>query len=127
MTGGGLRLSTRDLGKLGQLIRQRGMWQGKQVVSSGWIDEMLKVRRHAFPELKMDYGYLIWNHAFRTPCGTVNGWYMSGNGGNQVLVLDELDAVVVVTRTAYNTRGMHPQTIKLIEDDILPSLSACKH
>ena len=127
MTGGGLRLSTRDLGKLGQLIRQRGMWQGKQVVSSGWIDEMTKVRRHAFPELKMDYGYLIWNHAFKMPCGTVNGWYMSGNGGNQVLVLDELDAVVVVTRTAYNTHGMHPQTIKLIQEDILPSLSTCKH
>lgn len=40
-----------------------------------------------------------------------------------IVVLPALDAIVVITRTSYNTRGMHQQTIKLIEDEILPSLA----
>ena len=50
---------------------------------------------------------------------------MSGNGGNAIVVLPALDAVAVITRTNYNTKGMHQQTTKLIEDAILPAL-ACK-
>jgi hypothetical protein len=30
---------------------------------------------------------------------------MGGNGGNAIVTFRELDAVVVVTRTNYNTRG----------------------
>jgi hypothetical protein len=33
--------------------------------------------------------------------------------------------VVVVTRTSYNTKGMHQQTARLIEDQILPAV-ACR-
>jgi len=50
---------------------------------------------------------------------------MGGNGGNAIVMFRDLDAVVVVTRTHYNQKGMHQQTIKLIEDQILPEL-ACK-
>jgi hypothetical protein len=47
---------------------------------------------------------------------------MSGNGGNLVGVFDTLEAVVVITRTQYNTRGMHQQTKRLLDDHILPIL-----
>ncbi|MEO8706396.1 MAG: serine hydrolase, partial [Kofleriaceae bacterium] len=72
-----------------------------------------------------DYGYLYWHRMYKTPCGTASGWSMGGNGGNSIVVFAELDAVVVVTRTAYNTKGMHQATAALIEDAILPEL-ACK-
>ncbi len=35
--------------------------------------------------------------------------YMSGNGGNKVVVFPTLHASVVTTSTNYNTRGMHQQ------------------
>jgi hypothetical protein len=47
---------------------------------------------------------------------------MSGNGGNAVVMLRNLHTVVVVTRTNYNTRGMHQQTTSLLEDYVLPAL-----
>ena len=73
-----------------------------------------------------DYGYLMWGREFKTPCGTTHTWRMSGNGGNTVAVFADLDAVVVVTRTHYNSKGMHEETAKLIEDHVLPEISCGK-
>jgi hypothetical protein len=68
-------------------------------------------------------GYLFWTRSDPTPCGERMGWLMSGNGGNAVVMFPELDAVVVVTRTAYNSRGMHDQTAQRIAEQILPALA----
>jgi hypothetical protein len=46
---------------------------------------------------------------------------MSGNGGNKVAVIPDLDMVVVITSTNYNTRGMHEQTDRLLADYVLPA------
>jgi CubicO group peptidase (beta-lactamase class C family) len=124
MTGGGLRLATRDLATLAKLVRDGGKVGTKQVVSSAFVRAATTVHRPAWPD--QDYGYLFWHRVYKTSCGDQEGWFMSGNGGNAVVVLPALDAVVVVTRTAYNTRDMHPQTVKLIEDHILPTLACAK-
>ena len=47
---------------------------------------------------------------------------MTGNGGNKVVAVPTLDAVVVITSTNYNSRGMHEQTDKMLTDYILPAL-----
>ena len=47
---------------------------------------------------------------------------MQGNRGNKVAVFPELDLVVVITSTNYNTRGMHEQTDRLLTDFILASV-----
>lgn len=121
-TGGGLELSARDLGKLGWLIVERGRWGGSQIVPASWIDEMTTVRRPTF--MGMRYGYQIWARDYPTPCGEVTAWFMAGNGGNHVLAIPQRRLVVVVTREAYNTRGMHPQTMDMVERFILPA-AAC--
>src|SRR5262249_7517747 len=38
IAGGALRLRPRDLAKFGQLVLQRGVWEGTQVVAASWID-----------------------------------------------------------------------------------------
>ncbi len=120
MTGGGLRLRSRDLAKIALLVQQGGRWNGQQLVPAEWIHRSLSVQRHAYPG--QDYGYLFWRRDYRTPCGTTSGWYMAGNGGNAILTLADLDAVVVVTRTNFNQRGMHQQTQALLENNILPAI-----
>jgi len=49
-------------------------------------------------------------------------FFMSGNGGNKVVAIPELDMVVVITSMNYNTPGMHEQTDKILTDYILPSV-----
>lgn len=120
MTGGGLRLRSRDLLKLLLLSSDSGRWQGHEVLPASWLQRMLSVQRHANPD--QDYGYLVWRSDYRTQCGRSSGWYMGGNGGSAMLMVKDLDAVVVVTRTNYNTRGMHQQTKALLEDYVLAAL-----
>jgi CubicO group peptidase (beta-lactamase class C family) len=130
MTGGMLRLSTRDLAKLARLVLQRGRWNGDAIVPGGYVAEATSEQRKpsaaADPRGELSYGYLFWGRPYTTPCGRVEGWYMSGNGGNHVVALPGLDAVAVVTRVHYNQRGMHAQTLRLLEEHLLPRLP-CGH
>jgi CubicO group peptidase (beta-lactamase class C family) len=121
MTGGGLRLSSRDLATLARLVRDGGKAGGAQVVPAAFVRAATTVHRPALPG--QDYGYLFWHRVYHASCASAEGWFMSGNGGNAIVMLPALDAIVVITRTRYNTKGMHQQTVKLIEDEILPSLA----
>lgn len=120
-TGGGLRLRSRDLLKIGQLVLDGGKWHGAQVVPEAWVELILQPI-HRVDE-QQSYGYLFWMRDYTTSCGAFSAWYMSGNGGNVVAGIPELDMVVVVTRTHYGERGMHQQTAELIEKHLLEALA----
>lgn len=126
MTGGMLRLRTRDLGRLGQLMLQRGVKAGKQVVPAAWMDDVQTVHRRPNaaqdPKGELEYGYLVYRRDYVTACGRSSGWFMSGNGGNHVVMLKDRDAVAVVTTVNYNTKGMHVQTTRLLEQHLLSKL-----
>jgi Beta-lactamase class C and other penicillin binding proteins len=120
MGGGGTRYRSRDLAKFGQLLLDQGRWRGRRIVSADWVRAMTTV--HAQAREDADYGYLLWR--FRFPVrGVERGvWAMSGNGGNYVFVLPEERLVVVITRSAYNTPKMHPQSQALLADYVLKAL-----
>ena len=119
-TGGGLELTARDLGKLAGMMTDRGRWKGRQVLPPAWVDEMLTVRRDAFAGMR--YGYQYWHRTYQSKCGPVDAWFMAGNGGNYVLSIPTLKASIIVTRTAYNTRGMHQQTVAALEKYLISAL-----
>lgn len=120
MTGGGLRLASRDLAKLARLTLARGAWRGQQLIPEDFARAALTIHRDAMPEQR--YGYLFWTREYHTRCGAVTGWFMGGNGGNAIAMFPSLDAIAVVTRTFYNHKGMHQQTARLLEEQLLPSL-----
>lgn len=120
MGGGGTRYRSRDLARIGQLLVDRGRWQGRQVVAAAWIDAMLSVRAQARDDA--DYGYQIWRFRFEHGDGEVGVWAMAGNGGNYVFIVPELRLVTVVTRTHYNQRGMHGQTHELFGRYVLKAM-----
>ncbi len=120
MTGGGLELTTRDLAKLGWMVTDGGRWRGKQIVPRDWIATTLTIHRPAFEA--MSYGYQYWHRPYATACGPLEVWFMAGNGGNNVISIPSRKAAIVITRTAYNTRGMHQQTFDLVEKYALAAL-----
>lgn len=121
-TGGGLRLSSRDLLKLAELCRSGGKVGDRQVVSSDWI--RASTAAHAQIDEDTDYGYFWWLKSFGAEGQHYSAWFMSGNGGNKVVVVPSLRLSVVITSTNYNARGMHQQTEKLLTNYILPSFAS---
>jgi CubicO group peptidase (beta-lactamase class C family) len=112
-TGGGLRLRSRDLLKLGQLYANGGVWQGKRVVAESWV--RASIAPHVRVDEATEYGYLWWLRTFRS----FPAYLMLGNGGNKVGVFPGLDLVVVVTSQNYNTRGMHELTDRVLSEYVL--------
>jgi CubicO group peptidase (beta-lactamase class C family) len=119
-TGGGLRLSSRDLLKIAQLYLNGGNWQGKRSLDEVWV--RTSVQPHARIDDDTEYGYLWWIKSFKAGGKSYPAFFMSGNGGNKVAAFPGLDMVVVITSTNYSTRGMHEQTEKLLTDYILAAV-----
>jgi CubicO group peptidase (beta-lactamase class C family) len=118
MGGGGLRLESRDLLKLGQLYLNGGTWNGKRIISESWVKS--STMPHAQIDEQTNYGYLWWLKDFKAGERPWSAYFMSGNGGNKVAVFPRLEMVVVITSSNYNTKGMHEQTERLLTEYILP-------
>jgi CubicO group peptidase (beta-lactamase class C family) len=121
-TGGGTRFRSRDLAKLGTLYLDGGRWQGRQVVPEAWV--RTSTAAHVQASDTDTYGYLWWRRDFKAGLRTFPAFYMSGNGGNKVVVVPSAKLVAVITSTFYNSPGMHQQTDKLLTDYILSALPA---
>ena len=129
-TGGwGLYLKTEDLAKMGLMILQKGKFNGRQVIPSGWIeaastaqvpcvpagmnsDEADKLKKAAkTSDWLQGYGYQMWrcrNNAFRA----------DGANGQYIIVIPDKNAVVVTTANIQDMQG----EINLIWKHILPAL-----
>lgn len=119
-TGGGLRIRSRDLAKLGQLYLDGGRWRGRALISPEWVKT--STAAHVQATDTDTYGYLWWRRDFAAGGRTFPAFYMAGNGGNKVVVVPEARLVAVLTSTNYNTRGMHQQTDKILTDYLLAAL-----
>jgi CubicO group peptidase (beta-lactamase class C family) len=117
--GGGLRLRSRDLLKLGVLIMGNGNWRGAQLVPAAWVRRMQTVTNVV--DGHSSYGMLYWQREFDSPCGKINGWYMSGNGENAIVTVPLRSLAVVVTGTHHDRPGTH-QSAELLEKYVFATL-----
>jgi CubicO group peptidase (beta-lactamase class C family) len=124
--GGGGYLRPRDALKLGQLYLDRGVWNGRRVVSASWIDRSVKQHAaFAASPSAPSHGYGYAWHLFTVTSGgrTYREYMAQGNGGQLIVVLPDLDAVVGFTAGNYNN---FPVWRHFFEDDIpnfiIPSL-----
>ncbi len=116
--GGGLRLRSRDLAKIAQLATASS---DHAVVSTDWVRASLRAHTK-IPDTDWAYGYLWWLQRWRVGNADVAIAAMNGNGGNRVVVVPAYNLVVVITKTDFNTRGMHDTTDAFFEDQIKPLL-----
>lgn len=90
-TGGwGLRLSALSMAKFGQLLLNQGKWEGEQLVSAQWINEMTK--KQIETEQKGAYGYQTW------PCNYPNAYRADGAYGQYIIVAPNEDMVFAITQ-----------------------------
>lgn len=86
--GWGLFITPSDMAKIGQLYLNRGVWNGRQLVSAAWIDESTE-EHSRWDELKLSYGYLWW---------IIDGdsYAAMGDGGNVIYVNPAKNLVVAI-------------------------------
>jgi CubicO group peptidase (beta-lactamase class C family) len=98
---GGLAwMRPRDMAKIGQLVLQKGQWEGRQIVSEAWIAQSTRAQT-VVPRLG-EYGYLWWVSKVVHGDRTLPVHFADGNGGQYIVVIPDLDVVAVITGEAYD-------------------------
>jgi CubicO group peptidase (beta-lactamase class C family) len=118
--GGGLEMRSRDLLALGEMMRNKGRRDGKQVLPADWVEAMMTPRAHV-DDSRGDYGYLTWLPTLKAAGETFAAAGMYGNGGNKVLVVPTLEMTIVVTATNFGVRNAGGLSERLVTEYILPS------
>ncbi|MCR4582987.1 MAG: beta-lactamase family protein [Prevotella sp.] len=129
-TGGwGLYLKTEDLAKMGQLLLQKGEWNGQQLIPAAWVGEMSKKQVESInPGTRLEqaeergmtketsdwmqgYGYQMWR--CRPGC-----FRADGARGQYIIVVPDRNAVIAITSDVADLQG----ELNLVWNHILPVL-----
>jgi CubicO group peptidase (beta-lactamase class C family) len=112
---GGLMLHTEDLAKFGLLYLQKGVWQGKRLLSEHWVREATarQTATGGDPGSNWDYGY-----GFQFWQNKVTGYRADGAFGQFSMVLPEYDAVIAITSGTPDMGGV----MDTVWDALLPAL-----
>lgn len=120
-TAGSVQLRSLDYAKYGQLYKNQGFWNGKQILSKEWITKSLS---HQMTISEDEYyGYLFWNKTFNVNGVNYEVYYSSGNGGNRIFIFKDFPIVVVITSTAYNTPYGHKQVDKIMQNYLIEAIT----
>ena len=127
--GWGLFLKTEDLAKMGQLLLQKGVWNGKQLIPEEWVSEMSKKQVESInPGTRLEqaaergmtketsdwmqgYGYQMWR--CRPGC-----FRADGARGQYIIVVPDKNAVIAITSNVGDLQA----ELNLVWNRILPIL-----
>ncbi|MEX2352143.1 MAG: serine hydrolase [Balneolaceae bacterium] len=118
--GNNMALLPRDMVKIGQLMLDMGEHNGEQIISPEWIIRSVDPVTGRRANID-NYGYL-W---FRRVSADHHMVYAFGNGGQYIMVLPELDAVIAVTtwnETGQSTRQYRRKLFDVLDRDLVPLL-----
>ena len=92
----GLYLTTEQLSRFGQLLLQKGSWEGVQRIPAWYIAEASQKQsdpavQQTDPELRVGYGYQMWQNTWP------NSFRLDGMFGQYCIILPEQDAVIAIT------------------------------
>lgn len=120
MGGNNMALKPTDLLKIGQMLIDDGIWYGEQIITKDWIVDSFKT--YTFSNYNpYGYGYQWWN---KETAGYTT-FFAWGHGGQYIMMVPELDAVVVMTSSVTNAsrrRTYKRPVFVLLEDHIIPFL-----
>jgi CubicO group peptidase (beta-lactamase class C family) len=100
--GGGARFLPRDFMKFGQLHINGGTWNGRRVFTPEWSRRATSPLTRFSETSPARYGYLWWVFDYPYKGRTVHAFFASGNGGQEVIGIPELDLVIATYGGNYN-------------------------
>jgi CubicO group peptidase (beta-lactamase class C family) len=120
----GLRMTPRDLARIGQFILDKGKAGGRELISSVWLDECMMPRVSVDEQRRYGYQWYIGDFEFASQAGPrLERWVgCFGNGGQRLFVMPELDLAIAITAGNYGTQDQWRPPIRVVREAILPSL-----
>ncbi|QQS37082.1 MAG: serine hydrolase [Ignavibacteriales bacterium] len=112
---GDIEITARDMAKFGQLYLDNGLYEGKQLISSEWIENSLKnysgeinsagiksgrVGRYFH---NIGYGFQWWS----AESGEHHFNYAAGHGGQFIIILKDLNMIIVTTADPFYGKEEH--------------------
>lgn len=126
MTAGSFFMKPMDMLKIINLVRNKGDWNGKQIISSAWIETSTHcdigidysfTRYSRIPNAKYQsarYGFFWYREQLKYKGIETEVLFASGNGGQYMMLIPEYNLAVVFTGSNYgNWRGKLPFEILL--------------
>jgi len=120
----GLRMTPLDLARIGQLVLNRGQWEGHGVVSPAWLDASF--RPYVPCDEQRRYGYFwysgdfVYGHPPNRPIAHWVGCF--GYGGQRLFVLPSLDIVIAITSGNYADPKQWMPPIRVVREVVLASV-----
>jgi CubicO group peptidase (beta-lactamase class C family) len=111
-----LHMRTMDIAKLGQLVLNQGVWDGKQVISADYIAAATRAQNAGGAPVGMPYGYMWW--ILPTQQQPAPTFMASGYGGQMIWVHRPLDLVVAVTSTISPASASRGHSVRLLREGL---------
>ncbi|ADH99476.1 serine hydrolase domain-containing protein [Salisediminibacterium selenitireducens] len=103
--GYGMYIKPADLMSIAELIRNKGIVNGIEIVSEEWIDDMTSPLTDA-PQPNQSYGYHWWHSAFT---GTQPEFvYAAGMQGNFAVIVPEQNRSIVICSSLERKNSLEP-------------------
>ena len=117
----GLYLTTEKFSRFGQLLLNRGEWEGKQLIPASYVDEATSMQIDnsdfnewwATQDSRSGYGYQIWMNSYP------NSYRLDGLYGQYSIGLPDKDAVITITS---HQEGKMLNIVQLVWDTIADEL-----
>jgi CubicO group peptidase (beta-lactamase class C family) len=118
----GLRLRPRDAAKIGQLVLNKGAWNGRQIVSANWIEQSVTPRFQAigFFGGLFYYGQQWWMGRTLSGGKDVKWIAAQGLGGQRIFIIPELDLVMVTTSGLYGSPRQGSAALEILANFLIP-------
>ncbi len=124
---GGLKITPRDMAKIGVTFLNKGVWNGKQIISEQWVEKSAA----SYPGNNWlnnwddhwgmrGYSYSWWTHQFVKSGKRIPMFYAAGWGGQYIMVIPELNTVVVFTGGNYTS---YRPPFEILKKYILPAFT----
>lgn len=125
--GGGLEITPRDLAKIGALCLNKGTFNGRQIISEQWIaacttpySKNTNIFIPGHFSGGHGYAYSWWLKSYNKAGKEINMYHAVGWGGQELIIIPELNSVVVFTGGNYIPLTT---TFAILDKYILPAIS----
>jgi CubicO group peptidase (beta-lactamase class C family) len=113
--GWGLKIKTEDIARFGQLYLQKGLWNGKRILSEDWVaaatSEQVSNGDVPDSDWSQGYGYQFWRCRYNIYRG-------DGAFGQYCIVMPDQDAVLAITAGVPDMQAV----LNIIWDRLLPEM-----